>query len=129
MQLLCKSIEDCGHFYLELYKDLVIISKKITPLTAAHLVVFELPINHACIIRLQRLPSRGFCVEMTHSNKLIISSHQADHAQTFTYWNIVLLWITFLVCFLDITDLGGIMCLDKLFFYEFYFRVLGGIIR
>lgn len=53
---------------------------------------------------------------MTPSNKLIISSHQAYHAQTFTYWNTFLLWITsFYVSFI-LQILGGIMCLDKLFY-------------
>lgn len=68
---------------------------------AAQLVVFELPIKHAHIIKhLQQLQLRGFCVYALPPNNSITSSQQEYPVQTFTVWNTLLQWITFLIFFL-----------------------------
>lgn len=77
---------------------------------AAQLVVFELPIKYAHVIKhLQQLQPRGFCVYVLPPNNSIVSSQQESPVQTFTVWNTLLLWIIFLM--LQVS--GEIIILDK----------------
>lgn len=65
---------------------------------AAQLVVFELPIKLAHVIKhLQQLQLRGFCVYVLPPNNSTVSSQQEYPVQTFTVWNTLLLRITFLM--------------------------------
>lgn len=81
---------------------------------AAQLVVFELPIKHAHIIKhLQQLQWRGFCVYVLPSNDSVISSQQEYPVQTFPVWNTLLLWATSLTFFHYVKVYGETVSLDK----------------
>lgn len=68
---------------------------------AAQLVVVELPIRHAHIIKHpQQLQLTGFCVYVLPPNDSIISFQQEYPVQTFNVWNMLLLWTTFLISLL-----------------------------
>lgn len=74
-----------------LLRDFCRLKKKCHLSMAAQLVVFELPIKHAHIIKhLQQLQLRGFCVYALPPNNSITSSQQEYPVQTFTVWNTLL---------------------------------------